>query len=47
LRPWLARFIKQRIAELRVFSYSEIPEDQRIKVSSRIGGKVESEDNED
>ena len=47
LRPWLARFIKQRIAELRVFSYSEIPEDQRIKVSSRIGGKVESVDNED
>jgi len=47
LRPWLARFIKQRIAELRVFSYSEIPEDQRIKVSSRIGGKVVSEDNED
>jgi len=47
LRPWLARFIKQRIAELRVFSYSEIPEDQRIKVSSRIGGKVESADNED
>ena len=47
LRPWLARFIKQRIAELRVFSYSEIPEDQRIKVISRIGGKVESEDNED
>jgi len=47
LRPWLARFIKQRIAELRVFSYSEIPEDQRIKVSSRIGGKVEGEDNED
>ena len=47
LRPWLARFIKQRIAELRVFSYSEIPEDQRIKVSSRIGGKVESEENED
>src|SRR6056300_1075622 len=47
LRPWLARFIKQRISELRVFSYSEIPEDQRIKVSSRIGGKVESEDNED
>jgi len=47
LRPWLARFIKQRIADLRVFSYSEIPEDQRIKVSSRIGGKVESADNED
>ena len=47
LRPWLARFIKQRIAELRVFSYSEIPEDQKIKVSSRIGGKVESEENED
>ncbi|MDA9908990.1 flagellar biosynthesis protein FlhA [Gammaproteobacteria bacterium] len=47
LRPWLARFIKQRIAELRVFSYSEIPEDQKIKVSSRIGEKVESEENED
>ena len=47
LRPWLARFIKQRIAELKVFSYSEIPEDQKIKVSSRIGGKVESEENED
>jgi len=46
VRPWLARFIKQRITELKVFSYSEIPEDQKIKVTCRIGQLSESVDNE-
>ena len=37
IRPWLARMIKQRFSETTILSYTEIPEDQKIKVFARIG----------
>jgi flagellar biosynthesis protein FlhA len=37
IRPWLARMIKQRFPDTTVLSYTEIPEDQKIKVFARIG----------
>jgi len=47
IRPWLARMIKQRFPETTVLSYTEIPEDQKIKVFARIGIAEEShEENE-
>ncbi|MEY2593293.1 MAG: Flagellar biosynthesis protein FlhA, partial [Pseudomonadota bacterium] len=32
VRPWLARMVRHRINDLTVLSYSEIPEDQAVKV---------------
>ncbi|MFM8665712.1 MAG: hypothetical protein ACKOE3_06030, partial [Betaproteobacteria bacterium] len=32
VRPWLARKVRHRINDLTVLSYSEIPEDQAVKV---------------
>ena len=47
IRPWLARMIKQRFPDATVLSYTEIPEDQKIKVFARIGIAEEShEENE-
>ena len=37
IRPWLARLLKQRFAEISVLAYTEIPEDQNIKVFARVG----------
>lgn len=37
IRPWLARLLKQRFAEVSVLAYTEIPEDQNIKVFARVG----------
>ena len=36
IRPWLAKFIRHRLSELTVLSYSEIPDDQTIKVVATI-----------
>jgi len=36
IRPWLAKIIKHRLADLTVLSYSEIPDDQSIKVVATI-----------
>ncbi len=36
IRPWLARMIKQRLPDTTVLSYTEIPEDQKIKDVARI-----------
>ncbi|OUV02354.1 MAG: flagellar biosynthesis protein FlhA [Betaproteobacteria bacterium TMED82] len=36
IRPWLSRSVKHRIAELIVLSYSEIPDDQAVKVIKTI-----------
>ncbi len=41
IRPWLARVIKQRVPDFKVFSYTEIPEDQPVKVCCRIGQSAE------
>ena len=45
LRSWMARFVRVRIPDLTVLSYTEIPDDQRIQVQSSIGGDaaIESE----
>ena len=37
IRPWLAKMIKQRFSDITILSYTEIPEDQKIKVFARIG----------
>ena len=37
IRAWLARMIKIRFSDATVLSYTEIPEDQKIKVFGRIG----------
>ena len=42
IRPWLARMVKQRFPDTTVLSYTEIPEDQKIKVFARIGIAEES-----
>ena len=44
IRPWLARMIKQRFPDTTVLSYTEIPEDQKIKVFARIGIADESQE---
>jgi flagellar biosynthesis protein FlhA len=32
IRPWLSRTARHRVADLVVLSYSEIPDDQAVKV---------------
>ena len=32
VRPWLAKLLKHRVGDLIVLSYSEIPDDQAVKV---------------
>jgi flagellar biosynthesis protein FlhA len=32
IRPWLAKAVRHRVSELMILSYSEIPEDQAVKV---------------
>ena len=32
IRPWLSRMVRHRVNDLTVLSYSEIPEDQAVKV---------------
>jgi len=44
IRPWLARMIKQRFSETTILSYTEIPEDQKIKVFARIGVTDEAQE---
>ena len=44
IRPWLARMIKQRFSDTTILSYTEIPEDQKIKVFARIGVSDESQE---
>jgi flagellar biosynthesis protein FlhA len=36
LRTWLARAVRHRIADLTVLSYSEIPEDQAVRVVATV-----------
>ncbi len=45
IRHWLAKFVRVRIPELHILSYTEIPEDQKIKIFGSIGGAnaIESE----
>lgn len=45
IRHWIAKFVRVRIPELHVLSYTEIPEEQKIKIFGSIGGAnaIESE----
>ena len=36
IRPWLAKFIRHRLGDLTVLSYSEIPDDQSVEVIATI-----------
>jgi len=36
IRPWLSKFIRHRLSDLTVLSYSEIPDDQAIDVVATI-----------
>ena len=36
IRPWLAKFIRHRLSELTVLSYSEIPDDQAVNVVATV-----------
>jgi len=37
IRPWLSRLLRQRLGNLSVLAYSEIPDDQEIRVIGRVG----------
>ena len=37
IRPWLSRITRQRLGNLSVLAYTEIPEDQEIKVVGKVG----------
>ena len=39
VRPWLSKMLKHRVSDLVVLSYSEIPDDQAIKVVLTIETK--------
>jgi len=32
IRPWLAKAVRYRVNDLMILSYSEIPDDQAVKV---------------
>ena len=36
IRPWLSKIIRHRLSDLTVLSYSEIPEDQAVKVVATV-----------
>ena len=36
IRPWLSKIIRHRLTDLTVLSYSEIPEDQSVKVVATV-----------
>ncbi len=36
IRPWLSKIIRNRISDLTVLSYSEIPDDQAVKVVATV-----------
>jgi flagellar biosynthesis protein FlhA len=37
LRPWLARFVRHSIPQLRVLSYNEVPDDKQIRIVATVG----------
>jgi flagellar biosynthesis protein FlhA len=37
IRPWLSRLLRQRLGNLSVLAYTEVPEDQEIRVIGRVG----------
>jgi flagellar biosynthesis protein FlhA len=41
VRPWLANLARPRIPDLTVLSYTEIPEDQAVKVVATVSAQIE------
>lgn len=37
LRPWIARFVRHAIPELKVLSYNEIPKDKQVRIVASVG----------
>ena len=44
LRPWLARLLRRSTRDLTVLSYTELPDDQSIRVSTSIEVNLSSKD---
>jgi flagellar biosynthesis protein FlhA len=42
IRPWLAKIVRHRISELIVLSYTEIPDDQSVKVIYTVEAQAKS-----
>jgi flagellar biosynthesis protein FlhA len=47
IRPWLAKVIKHRLSDLTVLSYSEIPDDQAVKVVATVDADSGSAERDD
>jgi flagellar biosynthesis protein FlhA len=41
----MSKFVRARVPDLAVLSYTEIPDDQRIQVHASIGGEKAIESN--
>jgi flagellar biosynthesis protein FlhA len=42
IRPWLSQAVRHRISDLTVLSYSEIPDDQSVKVVYTVDAEFKS-----
>lgn len=47
IRPWLAKVIKHRLSDLTVLSYSEIPDDQAVKVVATVDAQTSGAERDD
>ena len=47
IRPWLAKVIKHRLSDLTVLSYSEIPDDQAVKVVATVDAESSDAESSD
>jgi flagellar biosynthesis protein FlhA len=42
IRPWLSKMVRHRVSELTVLSYTEIPDDQAVKVIYTVEAQTKS-----
>jgi flagellar biosynthesis protein FlhA len=42
IRPWLSKMVRHRIPEMTVLSYTEIPDDQAVKVIYTVEAQTKS-----
>ena len=42
IRPWLSQAVRHRVSDLTVLSYSEIPDDQSVKVTLTVDAEAKS-----
>jgi flagellar biosynthesis protein FlhA len=40
IRPWLSRAVRHRVNDLTVLSYSEIPEEQSVKIIATVAAEL-------